>query len=946
MSVKKIILDVKIDGANEQINVLNALQEELNALSIQKKELAQAEKDLNQAIKDNTITEAEATVKAKELAAQQVELNLVTKESKKEYAEAEKALLNQGKAMDVNEGSIAGMRLELSKSQKEYINLSKAERENEQIGGVLQKRIKAQSDELKTLEKEIGITSRSVGDYGQAVSGVLPLMGGFGGQIQTVIGTMGQMKTALMGIKTAMLGTTTATAGASTGLKAFRVSLIATGIGAFVVLLGTLVGAFLSTQRGIDTLMGALAPLKEVFQSFIGYLQNTSFKVFDNLKKAIDNPKQALKDFGNFIVNEFMSRLKGFNNLIGSVASTIVNSFKQLGLEVKGVLADVPLLGAGIDKVKLKKDLEDAKKLTIKSAKDIATATIQTVTGMDKARQKEVGNQIKIDAERGRLMKKLQVEIEENDIQLNRRKQEGLRIFEQQKQIAENLLLSEKERKTAITNALNALEGVKKLEQEQLDRRIKLTELSQKANDTDREGQKELQELFAERERVEAELTGKATELKNKQNDIVRQGILAQKKLVEDQRKATELAEKEALQESLNNEKAKIEAQNKAYDETAKLLQQERHLEELTTEETAEMKLQKEVELQKKLSDLKLKQAKFNASMELKEEERKINQLLEAGKISLEMANEQKTEAKKQEGEKIRAVELENLIAESEILRDERVRQNEINTEIEVKRQEKEEERKKAVVEGAFMAIDTTKKIIVDNQTRRVEDALKRELDALTLQRQQGLITEEQYNAKRLDFEKEAFKEKQRIAVITALVDGGLAVAKTFATYPYPASIIPAALVAIQTAATVATIKAQKFQKGGVVKGKSHAQGGVSAIVGGEEIIELEGGEAIINKKATAKNLAQLSQINQEGGGVAFTNAKAQLTAPVPTSGSISKLTSFQNGGIAGGVNVTTQNINLDELAEKINTIKVVNVASETATLTNREIEIKNLSTF
>ena len=61
----------------------------------------------------------------------------------------------------------------------------------------------------------------------------------------------------------------------------------------------------------------------------------------------------------------------------------------------------------------------------------------------------------------------------------------------------------------------------------------------------------------------------------------------------------------------------------------------------------------------------------------------------------------------------------------------------------------------------------------------------------------------------------------------------------------------------------------QEFANGGMVHGKSHAQGGEKFAVGGR-VVELEGGEAVINKRSTAMFGRQLSAMNAAGGGVKF----------------------------------------------------------------------------
>ena len=54
-----------------------------------------------------------------------------------------------------------------------------------------------------------------------------------------------------------------------------------------------------------------------------------------------------------------------------------------------------------------------------------------------------------------------------------------------------------------------------------------------------------------------------------------------------------------------------------------------------------------------------------------------------------------------------------------------------------------------------------------------------------------------------------------------------------------------------------------------MVHGASHANGGVKFSAGGR-VNELEGGEAVINKRSTAMFRNQLSDMNQAGGGVKF----------------------------------------------------------------------------
>ena len=81
-----------------------------------------------------------------------------------------------------------------------------------------------------------------------------------------------------------------------------------------------------------------------------------------------------------------------------------------------------------------------------------------------------------------------------------------------------------------------------------------------------------------------------------------------------------------------------------------------------------------------------------------------------------------------------------------------------------------------------------------------------------------------------------------------------------------------------------------KFAKGGILSGRLHSEGGIDTPYG-----ELEGGEAVINRKSTRMYAPLLSQINQAGGGVSF--------------GGNSNGSRFEQGGILGSSNVMPKGI-------------------------------------
>ena len=149
------------------------------------------------------------------------------------------------------------------------------------------------------------------------------------------------------------------------------------------------------------------------------------------------------------------------------------------------------------------------------------------------------------------------------------------------------------------------------------------------------------------------------------------------------------------------------------------------------------------------------------------------------------------------------------------------------------------------------------------NNIQRELDADQERLERQTEQRieaaqgNQELIDqiEAESQARSEELQAEAARKEQRIAVSKALINGALGITKAFAELIPPFNFIQAAAVAASTAAQVAVINSQQFAKGGLLQGKSHAQGGIPMTVSSTgQRVELEGGEAVINKRSMASN--------------------------------------------------------------------------------------------
>ena len=121
---------------------------------------------------------------------------------------------------------------------------------------------------------------------------------------------------------------------------------------------------------------------------------------------------------------------------------------------------------------------------------------------------------------------------------------------------------------------------------------------------------------------------------------------------------------------------------------------------------------------------------------------------------------------------------------------------------------------------------------------------------------------EKEANEKKQDeLEKKRKKQQYQRDMIQAVVNGAMAVTYALVNkWPVPA-IPMAALAASTAAAQIGIMAANKpYAKGGLLEGKSHAEGGIPV---GNTGIEVEGKEYIIRKKSTAPNIEILDYINK-----------------------------------------------------------------------------------
>ena len=170
------------------------------------------------------------------------------------------------------------------------------------------------------------------------------------------------MGVSLNGVKAGFASAAVTAKGMFGSIKA---GLISTGIGAFVVLIGSLVSYFTNTKRGAEMLERAMAGLGAI----VSVVTDLFSSVGETMVSAFEDPKQAIADLWEFIKTNLMNRLTG-----------MVDGFKAAGkliqaaisLDWEGVKEGAEEYGQALIQVSTGMDVEQQKSF-IKGIKDIGT---------------------------------------------------------------------------------------------------------------------------------------------------------------------------------------------------------------------------------------------------------------------------------------------------------------------------------------------------------------------------------------------------------------------------------------------------------------------------------------------------------------------------------------------------------------------------------------------
>lgn len=641
------ILDIKVNYST----AIKAIAEYQSKID----EAREAEKKLKEELKNGEISRDEYN---KQMAASKAYIT----DCNDSIRALSKQMQNQIKQEKENEGSLKSLRAELSNLTAEYDALSKADRENAEIGGVLKDRINEVTKELKGAEEETQRYYRNVGNYKNAIIEAADANIPFVHQINQIVTGLGGLRSYLSGVKGEMVDVSTTTTGVTKVLKLLKIALVSTGIGAIVVSLGSLVSYLSRTQAGIELankVMASLGATVNVLIDRLSMLGSSLVNLFSgNFRQAGEDAKAIFSDIGEEIAEETKLAWE-----LADVLNDIDKREVMLSMSRAANRAEIEKLKKAADDTTL--STEERIKAAERAAK-IEQDDLKIQTQLAEARLANSLGYTKMNDEVRKLIEQIKagdVTADEviSKLGLSQSTIEDLKEFREQYVQLQELQEDSYGRQTELQNTLNGIrqEGADKAKE----LREKELEEVRKAEDAMlalvKDGrQKQTQEIEYEYNRqiedlknrlsTETDLTAKAREAINTQIEALEQ----QKK------QALDKLSDEGLQKEIENRQKLIEAQlasveegsRQEYDLKMKQLQTQREAELADKELTEQMKAAIEDKYRKQQQDLT---DQFNAEVRQKQQDemrmRMENELLElqnSGASELELLAEQAEQKK------------------------------------------------------------------------------------------------------------------------------------------------------------------------------------------------------------------------------------------------------------------------------------------------------------
>ena len=465
--------------------------------------------------------------------------------------------------------------------------------------------------ELKKTNKALDKTSRAGNSASAAATKTGAAMGGLATASGTAAGGLASVGGAVGGAAVGLTALKTKIQATIVSLKTMRVAVMATGIGALLILLTSLKQAFTRSEEG----QNKFAKLMGVIGSVTGNLLDILADLGEGLISVFEDPKQAIIDFKDLIVENITNRFNAILDTVGFLGSAIKKVFSR---DFSGALDDAKKASSSfVDSFTgVKNSIDKAKEAT---------------KGFIEEQKKEIGQAAEVADMRAKADKI------ERKLIVDRSKLES--------EIANLRLKSRQEEEFSAAERKQALLDAQKLEEQLLDKETQFLELRRDAqileNTFSRSNKENLTkeaEAIAAVNRQQAARANSARQVQREVNTISKQ-IEAENKRIANEEKA-EAKELADLKKTLRDAEAVSEQEKRDLE----LIKIQEHYDNLIAQ--AKENDIKTDELEAARDETKrLKQEEFD----LKDAERKKNKLEEDKKIAdAEIALEQQKTAAKQ----------------------------------------------------------------------------------------------------------------------------------------------------------------------------------------------------------------------------------------------------------------------------------------------------------
>ena len=821
-------------------------------------------------------------------------------------------------------GSIKELSAALSQNKHIYQQLSEEERNNAEVGGKLLAVIQEQDKKYKELQKSIGNNQVDVGNYRQAILDAVGDNQAFGTSMNSVVNTFNSLKVNVVALATpftnfvqtgkmapgVLNATATATGNVSTGMKILRGAIISTGIGALIVALGSLISYFTSTQEGVNKVNKVLTPLKVLFQTLFGVVQQVG-KVLVEAFKAAWEP---IKKVGEFIGTFLITPIKQVVGVVKGLGKILTGNVKGAWEEVKKPAQDLVNKGKEMGKA-----VGEARAKYAELGKEMKGIVGGIGDTMDEA------------LKRGQRIEEINQKLAKSEAEHIEKTEALKELFAEQNQIARDTSKSVEEREKAAKASVETLKQINALAIERNKLEIERIELQQKSNDTSDAERAELARKKAEliannKERINAETA---------QNKVINSVNRARN----DEAKEQADKARARMQEELKQQREAVEEYVKTNSAVAKSLQERLAIEEkgmqdrlavLEKEKSKGLIKKNEYEKQKREIEEAYLKTRTDLSIEAVKKEAEQYELQNKTKIDSETRLTAELIAQEQARQdaiyqkKVEALEKEKKLkqeahdwdynaedAYQQQLQELREGYNENAKELKKQADEQEKEQRALNAELDFQEriarLESEGAGEYEIRYAQLENENTLAIQKADEQHEAGQLSDEQYQrtlegirkdyakkkiaidksveeAKLMAFQSVFSQIKGLVGEQTALGKAAAIAETTINTYmaaqkAYSAMagipVVGPALGAVAAGAAVVSGMLNvkkimetnvKYEKGGILKGKSHNEGGIPFTVAGRGGFEAEGGEYIVNKRATAMYFPVLEAINRSVG--------------------------------------------------------------------------------